>query len=199
MPALAAPAFGLLGLATSTAATATSRPASRNRSIAAYATAAAIAACAVVTALPWLAESYQNAGSAVWRQDLDLAYARLDRAAELNRVAAAPLVLKGSIALRSRDLEEARRSLEAAIEREPDNWYAHFQLALVESLANAFPVASTEIRRARELNPLDPVVATAATLIADRRKPNPERLNSCFVSRAQPTFRPKRRRPDEMT
>ena len=181
MPTLAAPAFGLLGLATSTAAGMTTRLPNRNRSIALYTAAAAIALCVPLTALPWLAESYENAGSAVWRQDLGLAYARLDRAAELNRVAAAPLVLKGSIALRSRDLVGARRSLEAAIEREPDNWYAHFQLALAESLGNAFPVASAEIRRAQELNPLDPVVATAAKLIADGRKPNPERLNSRFV------------------
>lgn len=181
VPALAAPAFGLLGLATSTAAAATPGAASRNRSVAVYAAAAVIAACVPLTALPWLSESYQNAGSAVWRRDLDLAYARLDRAAQLNRVAASPLVVKGSIALRTRDLTEARRSLAAAIEREPENWYAHFQLALTESLASAFPAATVEIERARELNPLDPVVAEAAELIARRRTPNPERLNSRFV------------------
>jgi tetratricopeptide (TPR) repeat protein len=181
VPALAAPAFGLLGLATSTGATGTPREQTRRGTIAIYAAAACVAALVALTALPWLAESYQNAGAAVWRRDLDVAYARLDRAAQLNRVAATPLVVKGSIALRTRDLAEARRSLEAAIEREPDNWYAHFQLALTESLARAFPAATVEIERARELNPLDPVVADAAKLIARRRTPNPERLNSRFL------------------
>ena len=59
----------------------TTRLPNRNRSIALYTAAAAIALCVPLTALPWLAESYENAGSAVWRQDLGLAYARLDRAA----------------------------------------------------------------------------------------------------------------------
>jgi tetratricopeptide (TPR) repeat protein len=181
VPALAAPAFGLLGLATSTGATGTLREQTRRRSITIYAAAACVAASVALTALPWLAESYQNAGAAVWRRDLDVAFARLDRAAQLNRVAAAPLVVKGSIALRTRDLAEARRSLEAAIEREPDNWYAHFQLALTESLAGVFPAATVQIERARELNPLDPVVAEAAKQIARRRTPNPERLNSRFL------------------
>lgn len=181
VPALAAPAFGLLGLATATTVPGTLGKRTRSRSIVVYASAAALAACVPLTALPWLAESYQNAGAAVWRRDLDLAYARLDRAAQLNRVAAAPLVVKGSIALRTRDLAEARRSLSAAIEREPESWYAHFQLALTESLARAFPAATVEIERSRELNPLDPVVADAAKLIARRQAPNPERLNSRFL------------------
>lgn len=181
VPALAAPAFGLLGLATATAASGTPREQTRGRSIAVYAAAACVAALVPLTALPWLAESYQNAGAAVWRRDLDVAYARLDRAAQLNRIAAAPLVVKGSIALRTRDLAAARGSLEAAIDREPDNWYAHFQLALTESLAGAFPAATVQIERARELNPLDPVVAEAAKLIARRRAPDPERLNSRFL------------------
>ena len=190
IPALAAPAFGLLGLAASPAAEPMDVSPTRVRpgvtSWVAVAGATAVAAVALV--FPWLSRAYENAGAAGWRRDATQAYARLDRAAKLNPLAAQPLLVKGSIALQKRDLLIAREALSRAEEREPKNWYVHFQLALAEALAGRRGSARLHIVRAAELNPLDPVVAAARRQILRGDTPNPERLNGRFIAELNRRF-----------
>jgi Flp pilus assembly protein TadD len=125
---------------------------------------AAAVACAALV-LPWLSSSYARSASAVWSDDSDLAYSRLELAAELNPLSAQPLVRKGLIAAELGDEEEARRSFERALEREPTSWYSHLQLALIAQAAGRDDEAAAEIRRARALNPQDPILRIFAELL----------------------------------
>lgn len=181
VPALAGPALGFLGLAAASpvpldGAARHGRPGFRR------AGAVVLAVTALVSVAPlWLAESYATAGAAVWRTDRTIAYARLDRAASLNPLAADAPLLKGSIALRVRDLDVARDALLEATEREPKNWYAHLQLALLAGYERQFPKAAAEARVARMLNPLDPGVRMVQALVAARRRITPERVNRLYV------------------
>jgi tetratricopeptide (TPR) repeat protein len=177
IPAVAAPALGLLGLAASVSSAgetvSTGRPAGRDRA-AAYGIALAVT---LALALPWLAYLHQRAGVAVWRTSPELADARLERAAALNPLDGEPLLLKGSIALRRGDRPTAVNALLRVLEREPRNWYAHFQLALATADGGDFEQAERLISRARELNPVDPIVAEAAESISARRPVDIEGLN----------------------
>jgi Flp pilus assembly protein TadD len=78
--------------------------------------------------------------------------------------------------------------LTRAEEREPKNWYIHFQLALAEAVADRQRSARLHIVRAAELNPRDPVVAAARRQILRGDKPNPERLNGRFVAELNRRF-----------
>lgn len=187
IPALAAPALGLLAL---TAATVTTIPAGtgprpRLRASGRAVAALVVAACALSLALPWLAHLQQRGGVAVWRSDPGLAYARLERAASLNPIAAEPLLLKGSIALRVDDLGVAADALERVVEREPANWYGWFQRAIAAAAAGDDALAESAIARARLLNPLDPVVADAATAIRERRPVDVRRFDERFQELAR--------------
>lgn len=188
IPALSAPAFGFLGLAASPVpAPAGVTPPPVRRRVTYWATAAAVVS-AVSLALPWLSQSYENAGAAGWRRDAKQAYARFERAAELNPLSAQPLLVKGSVALQRRDLLVARDALTRAEKREPKNWYIHFQFALADAVAGRRDSARLHIVRAAELNPLDPVVATARRQILRGGTPNPEQLNGRFVAELNRRF-----------
>jgi hypothetical protein len=180
VPTLAAPAFGLLGLAAAPlpddalqAAPARETDPVSPRQLPGVARPAAIAVAAVVIAgacaslvLPWLSASYASSGAAVWREDRELAYSRLERAADLNPLNAQPLVRKGLIAAALGDDEEARRSFERALEREPKGWYPYVQLALIAVDAGDEEEAARYVSRARALNPQDPVLRIFDELLA---------------------------------
>jgi tetratricopeptide (TPR) repeat protein len=190
MPALAAPAFGFLALAgspTTGRVRDAARPA-RRRVLSGAAVAAAAALALVAVALPWFSTAYEDAGAAVWRQDRALAYARLDRAAALNPLAADPLLVKGSIALRVRDGRVARRAFDDAIRREPENWYAYLQRGLLAGSEGRFGAAARDLRHARRLNPLDPVIAEAQDEVRAGRRPKPNVLNRYYLEEVNRRF-----------
>ena len=171
-PTLAAPALGLLGAAAAPSPMVPNGLHEARRrlvklpraaAVALLALAAAVACAALV--LPWLSSSYARSASGVWRDDPDLAYSHLELAAKLNPLSAEPLVRKGLIAAELGDEAEARRSFERALEREPTSWYSHLQLALIAEAAGRDGEAAAEIRRARALNPQDPILRIFAELL----------------------------------
>lgn len=197
LPAVAAPAFGLLALAASvdpaaaeTEPRAVSRAAARPR-IRRGASAALVAtllAAVAALAAPGFATAYEEAGLRVWRHDTGAAYARLDTAARLNPLSARPLLFKGSIASLRKDRPTARRSFLAAVDREPENWYAYLQLALLAGSRHDFVEADAFIARARLLNPRDRVAAVADRLIRRRIAVPPELVNALFVKKERGRF-----------
>ena len=184
IPALAAPAFGLLGLAA--APTAQAARAARALGVGrrgvrtSFAAIGAAAAAAALLAL-WLAASYTDAAVASWRERPRDAYSWLNRAASIDPLSATPLVVEGGIALRRNELERARRSFAEAVERQPDNWYAQLQLGLVAALEGRFEQAESRLRIARALNPQEPVVRHASKLVERREAPDPAQLNSRLI------------------
>jgi len=189
MPALAAPAFGFLALAGSpTTVRPRGEPRRAGRVVWGAAGTAAAVLALVAVVLPWFSTAYEDAGAAIWRQDRALAYGRLDRAAALNPLAADPLLVKGSIALRVRDGRIARRAFDDAIRREPENWYAYLQRGLLFGSQGRFDAAARDLRHARRLNPLDPVIAEAQDEIRAGRRPKPNVLNRYYLEEVNRRF-----------
>ncbi len=106
---------------------------------------------------------------------------RLETAASLNPLSAEPLVLEGSIAIKRGDADRARDALTRALDREPKNWYANMQLALLAASLGDYEEASAYVRRAQELNPEDPVVAIAVQLIRLEEPVDPGLMNQIYA------------------
>jgi O-antigen ligase len=176
IPTLAAPVFGFLGAAAAPSADEAPvgermprepqrRIPSMPRPLVVASTALVFAAACAALLLPWLSFSYARSAGAVWREDPQLAYDRFELAADLNPLNAQPLVRKGLIAAELGDGEEARRSFQRALAREPTSWYAHLQLALLAADAGETQEAVTQVAQARALNPQDPVLRILAELL----------------------------------
>jgi hypothetical protein len=187
MPALAAPAMGMLGLAAAPDLVARSAVASsagpsrlRRASLLSIGAVAVLGMCAAV-ALPWLSFAYRQAGARAWRTDPTGAYQRFELAADLDPLSADALVVEGSVAIRLRDFARAREAFERALDREPKNWYAHLELALIAGRLGDYAEARVQIDRARALNPLDPGVVKAAELIERRAPIDPDEVNAVYL------------------
>jgi hypothetical protein len=140
----------------------------------------ALGAAAVSVGLPALAASYTDAGLSGWARDPARAYRNLERAADLDPLSGGPLLLEGSIALRVGDEDRARDAFERVLEREPRNWYANLQLAMLYGSRGERALARTYLRRAQELNPNDKVARRVETLLARGKPIDPNELNERY-------------------
>jgi tetratricopeptide (TPR) repeat protein len=185
--AITAPAIGLLGLAAAVGRERRVAPrplrfgSARLTSIVVAGPVLAVAAAAL--AIPWLAAGYQQSASRMWRESPETAYARLERAASLDRLRAEPYVVEASIALVLRDASKTRQALARALEREPDNWYAYLQLGLLEGYLGNYGAAERAIERAQELNPQDSIIGHALRVVQKRQEVNPDDVNSLYLRR----------------
>lgn len=189
IPALAGPAFGALGLASAAAPEAevpVGAAAGAPRAVHVRLAAGGLAALVLVAAsvallLPWLSARYESAGADVWADRPAQAYDDLERAADFNPLSAEPLLVEGTIALRRADDARARSAFRRALRREPKNWFGHFQLALLEGSLGNYRAASISVRRARLLNPQDPVAAILDRLVRRRVKIDSRALDDLYV------------------
>jgi tetratricopeptide (TPR) repeat protein len=96
-----------------------------------------IAAAAVLLALsvvpPYLSQRYVNQAYDGWRADLDRAFDDLDRAATLNGLSEEPLLAEGGIAREVGDRKRAIDAFERAADKRPEEWAAHYFLAILYS------------------------------------------------------------------
>lgn len=126
-------------------------------------------ALAVSLALPGMAARLTQAAYDGHRRDPDTALARLDRAAELNVLSADPLVAKAVIAQRAGRREVAAGALRRALQREPDNWFAHLELGVLESGAGRPVTSLLHLVRAAGLNPRQRLIAAASRKVMSGR------------------------------
>lgn len=110
-------------------------------------------------ALPGLAARSIAAARTSAAADPALAVAQLQRAGELNVLAARPLVAQAVIARRAGLDGVARAALRRALEREPRNWFAHLQLALLEAEHGRRGRALRSLAAAAALNPRQPLLS----------------------------------------
>jgi tetratricopeptide (TPR) repeat protein len=106
-------------------------------------------------ALPWAAARDVEKAQEIWPRDPKAAFDRLDRASNLNFLSSGPDLAAGAIAARLDDRGKARAAFEAAVEREPRNWYAHLELGAIAALEGDDAEAARELAEARSLNPRD--------------------------------------------
>ena len=117
-----------------------------------------------------------------------LAYARLDRAASLNPLSAEPFVLQGSMALQIGDSDLARRAFERALDREPQNWYAYLQLAMLEGSLGNTAAARAQPRSVARPQPERQGRRQVRRLLDEGREIDPNELNARFFGSSLPGF-----------
>ncbi len=127
-------------------------------------------AAAVSLALPGAAARFERSGYRALATDPETAVDRLSRAADLDPLDADALIGRSVLVRRAGRVDEARADLREAIEREPENWFAHFELALLEAEARRFGAAERSVDRAGELNPGQALIREVGDRIRAGRK-----------------------------
>lgn len=147
-------------------------------------------AAAVSLALPGAAARFERSGYDVQRSDPETTLARLKRAADLDPLSAAPLIGRSVIARTLGRRAEARADLQEALQREPRNWFAHFELALLDGQAENWDSAQRNLREARKLNPGQPVVREVGRLLARRQAVDPAEAERALAGQLSVRLRP---------
>ena len=191
IPALGAPAFMCLGLALrTTSADDPSEdralevpPRARRWLVPATLVLALFAACSLV--FPWIAARELDAAAGNWRANPTKAFDRLDLARHLNPLTDKPDLAAGLIAGRLGDRERQRDAFARALRRNSKNWYAYLELGIVDSLAGRRASARADLRKARMLNPRDPVVLQMAQRVNEGRAVSQAAVDRLFAERLQ--------------
>ena len=155
-PALTLPALGLLAVAarTSDAAGDGSPAIEPLRSLVGRAIVGVlIVGAAVSLVLPAAASRFERSGHKAGSRDVATAIERFNRAADLDPLDADPLLSRALILRNAGRPAEARQDLLEALDREESNWFAHFELALLDGQQRRFGPARRSLERAAELNP----------------------------------------------
>ena len=133
---------------------------------------------------PWLSARYTDAASRVWRADPALASKQLDRARSLDPLSDTPDLIAGTIAGRRHDYPGMRTAYRRALARNPVGWYAHFELGMAEYLLGNRSEALLHLRRARELDPREPLIPEIISRVRTRRAIDLTQVNNAFLNRA---------------
>ena len=187
-PALTAPAFALLGMATAMAPRAepaTQRaPAPRRRLLVALPAALVVLALALTLAVPWLAELQVDRAGDEWRANPAAAFDQLDSAERLNPLSTDPQLTAATIALALGETERARTEFRDALERDPDNAYALLELGLLAAADGQRERALPLLRRVLVLTPRDRVARQSYRAIRRGRDISAEEVNRRILRRA---------------
>lgn len=118
----------------------------------------ALLAVALSLIAPGIAARFTAAAYESSATDPHLTVQRLDRAADLDPLSAAPLLAKNVVLRRLGDIAGAQHALDAAEEREPENWFIPFERALLEAQLGQWSDAVADLVRAQALNPRQVVI-----------------------------------------
>jgi tetratricopeptide (TPR) repeat protein len=141
----------------------------------------------VALTLPWLSLRYLDRAENNLTRGPGPTFADLRRAHDLDPISLGPLFAEARFAIDYGQNARARRALAESIEIE-DNWYAHFQLALLDSQLGRFAAARREIARARELSASDSVLAQFEEMIEAGEKLDPAAINRELANEAAARF-----------
>jgi uncharacterized membrane protein (GlpM family) len=182
IPAVTAPVFAFLGLALALRPSGSTAPPTTSRAPLAVGI-AACAAGAVALVPPYLAARDVRSAVAVWPVDSASAFDRLDRARRLDPLSDEPDLYAGAIATRLDEPARMRLHFARVLERNEFNWYARLQLGLTYSVLGRRQAAVREVRRARDLNPFDPVLADVLEQLESGETVAPREVDRLFVER----------------
>ena len=167
IPALGASALAFLGLASGLARSVPRRAPNGARSAVSLAAAGVLLLAAVGSfALPGLAAFELERAVRSWPDSPEQAFSLLERARHLNPLSERADVVAGALAQRGGQADRARRAFRQALERNPNDWYAHLQLSLLAEADGRRVEALTHLQRARSLNPRESVVLRAEEALA---------------------------------
>lgn len=169
-PAVQSPA---LALAAGAAALGTRSPVGRRRGGAGLWLTVALAVATISFFPIALAARLSDRGAETWRERPNEALADLRRAADLDPLAASPLVREGVVAVDLRRWGVARAAFERARRRDPSSWYPSFQLGLLAARRGDRRTAIRSIESALARNPRDRTVRRALEAVRAGGRPNP--------------------------
>ena len=188
IPALGAPAFAALGIAAGARGSVPLAP-PRKRAGRVVRTAAVLVGivstllAGVSYALPWLAAKEVERAGDTWRANSADAFAALDRARRLDFLSDEPDLFAGAIASRLGERRRMREAFTRAAERNPSNWYAHLELAIVDALAGRRRQALVRLARAKTLNPREEVIDLLRQKIGRGEDVSPAEIDTIFLER----------------
>lgn len=182
-PALTGPAITLLGLAGALGAR---REALGGRgALAPRLAVAGLAVVAISCAGPWLSAREGDRAAEQWHSDLGGAYARLDRARQLNPLSPQPDLIAGTIALRAEDQGEARRRFRAALERQPRIAYALLELGVIAAEQGRRREATRFLSQALRQSPRDEVTRDILRDVREGRSVSSAEVNEQILAGAR--------------
>jgi O-antigen ligase/polysaccharide polymerase Wzy-like membrane protein len=181
LPGLAAPAFALLGFAVGGGAGARAAK-GRGRLLSAVAVAAVLLALASLVP-PWLSAQEVRAAAGQWQEDRAGAFARLDRARQLNPLSDWPDVIAGAIASRVGDDARMIVAFRRALDRNPKNWYSHLELAVAYGRVGDQARALRELAVVERLDPLEPTIPFVRSRLRAGRPVKTAELDAIFLRR----------------
>lgn len=146
-------------------------------------------AAAVSLALPGLAARFVGSAYDLSATSPQSAVDRLDRAAALNPLSADALLAKGILERRLGHAAEAESAFDEALGRDADNWFAHFERGILASNHGRWAAAEADLRRARELNPRQPVVGSTLRAIAARRPVDADKAEQALAAQLESRLR----------
>jgi hypothetical protein len=152
IPALAAPAIGLLVMVCRSVG-GDAEPGRQSRGLIAAGTAVALAA-AVLIGTSWLTVLYLQRGDERLATDPAGAFSDYSRAADLEPWSAKPLLSEGVGAIVAGEPRRARAAFVAAVERE-DDAFPHLELALLAAQQHRHALAVREVGIAARIEPRD--------------------------------------------
>ena len=145
--------------------------------------AASLAGIAVAAlAIQYLALRYFERAGRLGASDPAAAFADLDRAADLNPLWVQPHLRAGALAVRVGDPARARVAFGKALDIEA-SWYAHLELALLDSQVGRFRSAGRQVELATRLNASDEFLAEARRRIRRRERIDPAAFNDAIQQR----------------
>ena len=176
---LGAPAFAWLGLAAS-------RPASR-RPVRALRAGVLVAALVISLsfAFPWIAELEARRAARIWVKDPAGAFQSLDRSRDLNPLSSRADILAGAIASRKNDVRRMVSAFEDAVDRTPEDWYAHLELGMAYAALQERRNALAELAVSKRLNPGDEAIGIVRRRVAEGRHVNRNQIDRLFVERVR--------------
>jgi tetratricopeptide (TPR) repeat protein len=136
-------------------------------------------------AAPWLSAREVDRASSQWRQERDEAFERLDRARRLNPLSDRADLVAGAIAMRLEEFPRARAAFERTLTRNPYNWYAYLELAMIEALAGNRAAGLARIAAAEALNPTEPTLEIVHGWIAKRERVDPRAIDDLLLDRVE--------------
>jgi tetratricopeptide (TPR) repeat protein len=145
----------------------------------------AILAVAVSFVLPWVAELDVRSASRNWPSDPAGAQQRLDRAEKLNPLSPQAQLTSATISLRLGRNQAAARSFRDALEREPRNIYATFELGLIDADSGRRGLARRTLQRALRLSPRDEFTLGVLGDLRAGRKIRITEVNQRLLARAR--------------
>lgn len=187
IPALGGPAVAALALGLRVTDGPAGGTGSPHRAVAVAAAAASVLVAASFV-LPWLSARQVERAAATWFESPAVSFDRLETARALNPLSDQPDVIAGVIARRSGDLAREREAFTRALDRNPTNWYALLELALLDAPSDR-EAALRRLAAARRLNPREEILADVERRIRTGQSVDAATIEQQFIDRANELVR----------